>query len=173
MAKNESLAIQNPAIISLEVLSAEFQDLLAGVEEELVPDQAQTFEPIYESAIGEGSDDIVLAKRDRLAELLDVIGTQAQRIRNFVRIAEERARHEEAKVNRIKWSLQVFMEHRGIKEIPGLIRRFALHKKPERLVISAESQVPEKYWDEVPIVERRLNIPGAYIESGQRRLAIK
>jgi hypothetical protein len=103
-----------------------------------------------------------------------------------VRVAEERARHEEAKINRIKWSLQTYMECRGIKEIPGLIHRFALHKKPERMVISAESQIPAEYWDEIPIVERRLNkerleaalkegkeIAGAFIETGQKRLSVK
>jgi len=179
-----TVEIPNAALLSKEVLTAEFENLLASVEEEIA--ENSTPSDIVGLAMGEEDDEVNLARRDRLAELLEVLTSQADRIRKFVRVAEERARHEEAKVNRIKWSLQVWMLCRGVKEIPGLIHRFAIHKQPDRVMISAESQIPEEYWETRMIKEKFLNkekleadlnagkiIAGAFIEKNRKRLAIK
>ena len=177
-----SLAVFIPA----EELQREFQSWIEACDPEVLDAMAAE---LAGTAIGEPSqtDEVTLSKRDRVVTLMEIQQGYVDRLRLFVRAVEERARHEEAKVKRAKWSILTFMQMRGVRAISGLVHRFVIRNASGlKLRVVNESMIPAEYFEEVLEPKRVLNkakleldlgsgkeIPGALLEPAQPTLLIK
>jgi len=96
-------------------------------------------------------------RRDALAAFIFALEAREARLRQAVKQAEALARRYKTRADFCKGGVFQYMVDRGIARIEGFIHRFAIHKQPDQLVITNESVIPERFFDERPTTERTLN----------------
>ncbi len=176
-----------------EDLAAQFQEWAAAIEAALAADSSEETERIAQEAkdlvrvemndLRNGSS---LQVRDDMAAFIAAEEARAQMIRAAVIRAEKMARHHEARASYMKASILGAMLDWGVRQINGLASGFTVSKRPDKLVVTRETDIPAEYFEEVITTTRVLNkekltldlavgkqIPGAFLETDRTSLLIR
>lgn len=154
----------------LERLQEMFDDFVQSVEAQIDaegPEQAATHKAAAVEAVGNALvvDDFFLperlkeaqVRRDALAAFIFALEMHEQRLRQAVKYAETLARRYKTRADFFRGGIYQYMLDREISRVEGFIHRFSIAKLPDQLVIIDETEIPSRFFDEVPTTSRVLN----------------
>lgn len=152
----------------LERLQEMFDDFVQSVEAQIDaegPEQAA----IHKAAAVEGAERALAymkpevemkeaqTRRDALAAFIFALESHEQRLRQAVKYAETLARRYKTRADFFRGGIYQYMLDREISRVEGFIHRFSIAKLPDQLIVTDETEIPSRFFDEVPTTSRVLN----------------
>ena len=188
--KSKALAIIPKDEPTLQVLGKKFQALIDGIDRQIEIDQhgepTLISQEFLESETSEALAHLIsgdsIALRDDFASLLKRGESEVEFLRDQGKQRYSAAKHLEHFLEKAKFTLKLFMEMKGIREVQGWAHRFVVQKNPASVFILDEQQIPEEFMSFKPMPDKEKIkeallagkvVPGCVLRADSTSLRIK